>query len=369
MAHDSASPDEQRNAPQIVDLFAGPGGLDVAAHWLGVPTTGIEWDDGAFETRRAAGILTNKGDVRKFAPSDFPMSTVLAAGPPCQTFTVAGSGSGRKALDEVLKFVKMMAAGEDVTTAVEQLDDERTGLVLEPLKWLLAATAGGRPYDAVILEQVPAVLPVWEAFEEALQSMGVGYKTRSGVLQAEAFGVPQTRRRAVLIANRHFQPELPSKTHERFTHRARALQATHAPAGRPCVGIWDALRLSPSFSRDYPFEVVSNYGSGGNPSARGRRLHTEPAATVTGKITRNRVVDSSGTDRGRFSHSEAGLLQTFPYDFPWSGKDIGQQIGNAIPPRLGVHVISAALGLAVDTETLDRVVAMSWAQSAGALAP
>ncbi|ASR03329.1 DNA cytosine methyltransferase [Gordonia rubripertincta] len=360
---------KQRKHPQIVDLFAGPGGLDVAAHWLGIPTIGIEWDDGACATRSAAGILTRQGDVRRFSPSDFQAATVLAAGPPCQTFTVAGTGSGRKALDDVLTFVKQMSAGEDVSSAVSQLADERTGLVLEPLRWLLEANTVSRPYDAVILEQVPAVLPVWEAYEEALQSMGVGYKTCSGVLKTEAFGVPQTRRRAVLIASRYFQPELPAETHERFRLRHSARLNTLTNGRRPCVSIQDALRLGPSFCRDYPFEVVSNYGSGGDPSDRGRRHHTQPAATVTGKITRNRVVDSFGVDRGRFSSSEAGLLQTFPHDFPWSGKDIAQQIGNAIPPRLGVHVISAALGIQFNPEMIDRVVTMSWAESAGALAP
>ncbi|MGC5258224.1 DNA cytosine methyltransferase [Gordonia sp. DT218] len=362
------SPDSWRAKVQIVDLFAGPGGLDVAAHWLDIPTDGIEWDDGACTTRRAAGIRTTPGDVRGFHPSDFQKATVLAAGPPCQTFTVAGNGSGRKALDEVLAFVKQMSAGEDVSAALSRLSDERTGLVLEPLRWLLAANTVGRPYDAVILEQVPAVLPVWEAVEEALHAMGVGYKTCSGILRAEAFGVPQTRRRAVLIANRHFQPKLPAETHERFHRRGSPRQTAIGDARSPCIGIRDAVRLGPSVSRDYEFEVVSNYGSGGNPSARGRRSHTEPAATVTGKITRNRVVDFAGRDRGRFSSSEAGLLQTFPHDYPWSGRDIGQQIGNAIPPRLGVHVIAAALGLPVDSETLDRVVAMSWSESRGALA-
>lgn len=47
----------------------------------------------------------------------------------------------------------------------------------------------------------------------------------------------------------------------------------------------------------------------------------------------------------RFTHSEAGLLQTFPRDYPWSGKDIAQQIGNAIPPLLAKRVLEAALGL------------------------
>ncbi|MFD0429251.1 DNA cytosine methyltransferase [Streptomyces zhihengii] len=69
-----------------------------------------------------------------------------------------------------------------------------------------------------------------------------------------------------------------------------------------------------------------------------------PSATVTGKISRNRVL-GPGDRTGRFSPAEAGMLQTFPADFRWAGSDVAQQIGNAIPPVLAAHVLSAALGL------------------------
>jgi DNA (cytosine-5)-methyltransferase 1 len=65
---------------------------------------------------------------------------------------------------------------------------------------------------------------------------------------------------------------------------------------------------------------------------------------VTGKISRNRLVSEKCDELERFTFSEAGRLQTFPRDYPWSGKDVGQQIGNAVPPRLAIHVLSAAFG-------------------------
>ncbi|CPW61624.1 Uncharacterised protein [Mycobacteroides abscessus subsp. bolletii] len=74
---------------------------------------------------------------------------------------------------------------------------------------------------------------------------------------------------------------------------------------------------------------------------------------------RNRLRLASGGE-SRLSHQEAGRLQTFPYDFPWSGNDIGQQIGNAIPPRLAVHVLAQALGIQLDGDELDRTVKASW---------
>jgi DNA (cytosine-5)-methyltransferase 1 len=47
----------------------------------------------------------------------------------------------------------------------------------------------------------------------------------------------------------------------------------------------------------------------------------------------------------RFSMNEAGILQSFPPDYPWSGKAQAQQVGNAVPPLFGAHLLSAALGL------------------------
>jgi len=118
------------------------------------------------------------------------------------------------------------------------------------------------------------------------------------------------------------------------------------------------------------FVVISNYGSGGDPRARGRRTSAEPAATVTGKISRNRVVTHDQIELPRFSHSEAGRLQTFPADYPWSGRAIAQQVGNAIPPRLAAHVLAAALGIDLEPGFLDTAVASKWSETRnGVLAP
>ncbi|MHC5704990.1 DNA cytosine methyltransferase [Streptomyces sp. PKU-MA01144] len=324
---------------KIVDLFAGPGGLDVAAEKLGIPTVGLEWDAGACATRRAAGLTTVEGDVRDYGPGNFPEVDVLAGGPPCQTFTVAGNGAGRRALDDVLAFVKRMVAREARALIAEdlaKLKDERTGLVLEPLRWALEAIdAHDRPYRAIILEQVPAVLPVWEAFAEALEDEG--YSAECGILRTEEFGVPQTRKRAVLIARRcEGAPSLPTPTHRPY--RKGVPRDTGDPNRLPWTAMSDVL------DRRTPFVVISNYGTGGDPKARGRRRSDEPSATVTGKMSRNRVVTPDDTELARFSHHEAGQIQTFPGDYPWSGCDVSQQIGNAVPPRLAMHVLSAAFG-------------------------
>lgn len=340
--------------PRIVDLFAGPGGLDVASHWLGVPVEGVEWDVNACETRKLAGLLTTEGDVRDYGPEDFPEANVLAGGPPCQTFTVAGSGTGRGALDVVLALVEMLGAGkgDEVKAVLEGLEDERTGLVLEPLRWALTALDNGQPYEAIVLEQVPAVRPVWDAMADVLGRHG--YNVDVDVLRTEEFGVPQTRRRALLVARLGERVALPPQTHREY-RKGVARDSGHEFL-KPWVTMADAL------DHRGRFEVISNYGSGGIPTARGRRESDQPAFTVTGKISRNKVVNKGDGSIGRFSSSEAGQLQTFPADYPWSDTDTAQQIGNAIPPRLAAHVLAAALGAAepLSANFLEEAVKGSW---------
>ena len=207
---------------EVVDLFAGPGGWDVNLRGEGIPSVGIEWDKAACLTREANGLPTIRGDVRSFGPANFPRARGLIASPPCQTFSMAGNGAGRRALDEVLEALNGMAAGVPVN--FDGLD-ERTALVLDPLRWILEALeredqGTGNPFQWVALEQVPTVLPVWEAYAEVLRA--AGYSVVTGKMHAEQYGVPQTRTRAVLIAVLgHGGEEInfPAATHSRYYPR------------------------------------------------------------------------------------------------------------------------------------------------------
>ncbi|MGW5467072.1 DNA cytosine methyltransferase [Streptomyces chartreusis] len=377
--------------PHVLDLFAGPGGLDVAGHSLNIPSLGIEWDRSACLTRYAAGLETLHADVSAVRREAFeslpPEINVLAGGPPCQTYSVAGHGAGRQALDRVKGYIRQLTAGdsdEEIDKALSTLTDPRTALVLEPLRYAIQATRspnrGNRPYDVIVLEQVPAVAPLWEHYAKVLSDTGLPdgtrYKVVVGVLDTETYGVPQTRSRAVLIARREGlgEPSLPSPTHRSYdakewnrrngtsepdpgTEKVRqpTLDESADPREdgelRPWRSMRDALR-SPVGShrgRPTPFLVRSNYGSSGNPGRRGVRTDRQPAATVTGRISRFVVfehLDENVVHEGpRFTMNEAGMLQSFPPDYPWSGTAQAQQVGNAVPPLFGAHLLSAALGL------------------------
>lgn len=371
--------------PFVLDLFAGPGGLDSACHRLGIPSLGIEWDKSACLTRYAAGLDTLHADVSAVRRESFeslpPEINVLAGGPPCQTYSVAGKGAGRKALEEVKEFINRLMAGdsdEEIDKRLGNLSDPRTALVLEPLRYAIQAirspNRGRRPYDVIVLEQVPAVRALWDRYAEVLQEIGLPdgtkYEVVVDVLNTETYGVPQTRSRAVLIARRAGlgAPSLPEASHRAYetkgwnrTNVGNPVQATldeadstETPSQRtegdepaPWVSMGDVLT-----ERRTPFLVRSNYGSSGVPGRRGVRTDRQPATTVTGRISRFVVFEPVGDhhldtvcEGPRFSMNEAGMLQSFPPDYPWSGTAQAQQVGNAVPPLFGAHLLSAALGL------------------------
>lgn len=289
----------------VVDLFGGPGGWDVAlTRLLGstLNVVGIEWDQAACATRRAAGLATIEDDVRAWTPQNFPQATGFIASPSCQSFSMAGSGSGRRSLDEVLSLIDTLAADHQ-RVDINRFPDPRTGLVLEPLWWILTAADAGHPYRWIALEQVPSVLPVWQAYARVLAAHG--YQVAVGKVHAEQHGVPQTRTRAVLLAHRERPVALPAPTHSKFYPRT---PSKLDPDVAPWVSMADALGWGASRRPGMtvtcggtgtggaePFGngarqglhreleagrwvVRSNYGTGGDCANRGERKADQPAA-------------------------------------------------------------------------------------------
>lgn len=374
------------------DYFAGGGGWDVACELLGIHVTGYEILDEARRTRSAAGLKTSETiDVRDVTTT--PGSVDLQIGsPPCQSFSMAGKGVGRRALDAVLQVVASYRDGHPMTyaEAAALMGDERTALVVEPLRLALE----GRPMF-IAWEQVPTVLPVWEACADVLRRNG--YSVVTGCLNAEQYGVPQTRKRAILIARRDGREAyMPAPTHSLYYGRTpeRLDEGVHkwvsmaealgwGMTSRPypviasgrTTGGPDALKVGGSLARQIIYDEYesgrwvpapgagalvgmttmpnSTVRSGDEPAptiafghdANSSRWYpVRPATTALGDPGRDQPTQGHAKSI-RISVAEAAVLQSFPYDFPWQGSLTKQflQIGNAIPPLLAYRILGTFL--------------------------
>lgn len=190
-----------------LDLFAGPGGWDVALHALGIEPLGVEWDDAAVSTRAAAGLWTKQADVSALDPLDFAPCELLLGSPPCPTFSAAGKGDGIADMPLVYEAATAVARSKPVPPLPWR--DERSALVVEPLRWAVFL----KP-RFLAWEQVPSVLPFWEHCAEILRMQG--WNVWTGVMEAERYGVPQTRKRAILMADREQPVHPPRPTHQRY---------------------------------------------------------------------------------------------------------------------------------------------------------
>lgn len=212
----------------VIDLFAGPGGWDEGVRPLGIRPLGVELDPAACDTGTAAGHRRVCANVAGLDPQAFALAYLdgpvagLIASPPCQGFSTAGSGRGRADSVHMLEALGKVETLTDLEVALADLHasmtDDRSLLALEPLRWALALTPGWLAW-----EQVPAVLPLWQACAEVLRR--VGYSVEVGKLHSEQYGVPQTRQRAILVARSWWRTGaegpvgLPVPTHSRYYPR------------------------------------------------------------------------------------------------------------------------------------------------------
>lgn len=384
---------------RIVDLFAGAGGWDEGLADLGYGALGIETDAVACATAEAAGHERLQADIAHLDPGDHHPLWGLIASPPCQAYSNAGKKLGRHDKTHVIACARELAAGEDRRDEHRaRCQDDRSLLTVEPLRWTLRL----RP-RWVAMEQVPPVLELWQLFGDLLTDHG--YRAAVGILSAEQYGVPQSRRRAFLIASLDGPVQLPKPTHRSYNPRrpdetapgeehlmpwvsmAQALRwrtprmtyttcqtnggrrprGLARPASRPSrtvdtmAGVWTVDRIDPgSPSATETRRVARPSRSVGCPSsttsADAAWTHRRPATTVMAdprihkpgakRSRRNpHGHDRAGRDAVRVTPEQAGVLQGFRRDYPWQGSRGRQfrQIGNAVCPPLGHVVLASAM--------------------------
>lgn len=260
----------------IVDLFAGPGGWSTGLNMIGRAET--------CDTARAAGHRRLQADIAELDPFTVAGSDVegLIASPPCQGFSMAGKGKGREDSAKLIAAVGDFAGGDPRDRLREEMSDPRSILALEPLRWVLDLEP-----EWTTWEQVPAVLPLWEACAEALRADG--YDVETGLVQAETLGVPQTRKRAILRARRGGLDPI-VLTHSKYYARSKDKLD---PGVKKWVSMAEALTGA---GLTVPGDAVrSNYGTGGDARNRGERDVSDPSATVTSHIGRNKWIYRSTT--------------------------------------------------------------------------
>lgn len=401
-----------------MDLFAGAGGWSEGMRLIGGPADlGVEWDADACATAVAAGHERLQADVSRLEPID---ACGLIASPPCTMFSSAGPRTGTRVLHLLVDGVQRVFRGEDCLAEVYSsvltifsaavrgvhpdwpdakiADKAEVGarnacLVLEPARWI----AGMPLLRWVAFEQVPQVLPVWQAYAHCLRQ--AGFSVWVQVLNAADYGVPQTRKRACLAASRdrvvappaitHAQRPKPSLFGDLLPWVTMSDALGWGDEARPAAtvnaggtGAGGAEPFGNAAYRKRLTEIITNQKSQG---VYYRRNVERPAPTLTSNTGLWRFVSSSqqnatirepsqpaptimfGNDKAHWSFSEptttvagerqhepsvrvavteAAILQGFRPDYPWAGSETSRfkQIGNAVPPPLAAAVLGNLIG-------------------------
>ncbi len=321
--------------PIAVDLFAGCGGLTLGLQKAGFEVVGaIEIDELAVRTYKAnhPNVAVEKIDIQrlsaiglmrklKLRPGELDL---LAGCPPCQGFSTLRTCNGAR-----------------------RNRDQRNGLLWEMLRF----TKAFRP-KAIMMENVPKLSGhrSFKDFCDGLQKLG--YKFTFAVKDASRYGVPQRRRRLVLLAGLGFELEFAPESRSKRTVRTAIGNLPRPGKSRDPLQNLPENRTSKvkKLIRDIP----TNGGSRRDlPKSRQLNCHTKTDgfSDVYGRMAWDDVSPTitSGCfnpSKGRFLHPrqnraitmrEAALLQTFPRSYVFdvsAGKEaIALLVGNALPPE------------------------------------
>lgn len=318
----------------FIDLFSGGGGLSMGFEQAGFRSIyAADWDRASCDTYHANfGHDVHCGDIADLRK--VPDAEILVGGPPCQGFSPLGKMIPREEHAEMNKLWREYFRILDL---------------VEP--------------RAFVIENVPEFRrsPEFKHLERAARKRG--YEMVSDVLNAHHYGVPQLRRRAIVIGVREgegvpFMPA-PVPLKARTTVRDAIGDLPLAPTGedwhvgrdpRPesierykCVppggNRFDLMRKRPDITPRCWLNKKT-----GSTDVFGRLEWDKPSLTIRTEFYK--------PEKGRYlhpeahrpiTHREAARLQTFPDDFVFLGSkvEVARIIGNAVPPRLAYHVARA----------------------------
>ncbi|MCO2622873.1 DNA cytosine methyltransferase [Pseudomonas aeruginosa] len=325
-----------------VDLFCGAGGLTAGLLKTGISVrAGYDIDlncEYAYKTNNGAEFVAESVEIAKIedvAAWYRPNKIKLLAGcAPCQPFSTYNQG-------------------RDTST------DRKW-----PLLYSFEKLIKGIKPELVTMENVPDVTKhqVYRDFAQGL--LDEGYHVWADTIHCVDYGLPQQRRRHVLLASKLGPITMIPKTHvgkpvsvEQAIGHLPAIAAgechskdpLHRAATLNAINLERIKRSKPGGTwKDWPEELRADChrkASGKTyPSVYGRMRHDTPSPTMTTLCY--------GFGNGRFGHydtnqnraislREAATLQSFPDDYKFmpadqiSFKAVGRMIGNAVPVRLG----------------------------------
>ena len=354
--------------PCAVDLFSGCGGMSLGLQRAGFEVVlGVDHDPWALETHRhnfagqtLEADLGDKATIRRLIAQlrTVPID-LIAAGPPCQPFSVAGQPKIRSL----------------VTNGLRPIVDPRARLWRTFLNVVLAV----RP-RAVLLENVPQMalgdeLTRLRTISESLRADG--YDVYARVLPAWEFGVPQHRRRMILVAlleGSPFRWPVPLKrvTLEQAIGDLPRLGSTSGTlemcAGSPATAFQKKAREGMSASSDVVWDHITRRVRTDDRAAfrmmkagtrydqlpdRLRRYRSDIftdkyhrlawdglSRSITAHIAKDGYWYIHPSEHRTLTVREAARIQTFPDHFRFAGTRTSafEQIGNAVPPALAEAV-------------------------------
>lgn len=327
----------------VISLFSGAGGLDLGLEMAGYQTrTCVEFISSFRETIRRNRPEWNpiedfNGDVTQIS-SDLILERaglkkrevdLIVGGPPCQSFSNMGNRRGTND-----------ARGRLFKDYIRIISEIR------PLGFVFENVEGIKQHN------------VLDELQKELERLG--YTVKCQTLNAVDYGVPQKRKRVVVVGCLGTEPLLPVPTHSKggivpgtkkwVTVGEAISQLTPKDLLRPdCKGMNHSeemkrrMHMVPPGGNffDVPKKYLPNCWTNGKHQGQdtfGRLRLDEPSVTIRTSgfnPTKGRYIHPL-EDRG-LNTLEMALLQSFPKDFKYYGsiKDIGTQIGNAVPPLLG----------------------------------